>query len=219
MLSPDELLTTTRAVRRRLDPSRPVPAELLRECVEIALQAPAGGNISIVEFVIVTDAQLRRELGRIYREVFAEYRTRDSYIGKVDKGEPEANAQQRRSAASAEFLAEHLAELPAIVIGCMRGRPSADADPTSVLARAGAVIPAMWSFMLAARARGLGTAWTSLHLGRERDAAQLLNIPYTEVAQFCLTPVAFTRGTQFSAARRPDADAVMHWNGWQALVP
>jgi nitroreductase len=209
----DELLTTTRAVRRRLDFTRPVPRELLQECVEIALQAPAGGNVVIVEFVIVTDAQLRRELGRIYAEVFAAYRERDSYIGKVDKGDPVANAQQQRSAASAEFLAEHLAECPAIVLGCLRGRPPADASQTLVLSRAGAAIPAMWSFMLAARERGLGTAWTSLHLSREQDVAQLLGIP-SDVAQFCMSPVAFTRGTRFSPALRPPADSVIHWDVW-----
>jgi nitroreductase len=214
VLSPDELLTTTRAVRLRLDLSRPVPRELLRECVEVALQAPAGGNISIVEFVVVTSVERKRGLGRIYAEVYAEYRTRDTYIRKVDRGTPEANAQQQRSAVSADFLAEHLGECPAIVVGCMRGRPAADADPTHVLGRAGAVMPAMWSFMLAARARGLGTAWTSLHLSREQDVANLLDIPYPEVAQFCMTPVAFTVGGGFSPARRPSADAVTHWDRW-----
>ena len=214
MLSPDELLTTTRAVRRRLDLSRPVPRELLRDCVQVALQAPAGGNVSIVEFVVVTEVERKRELGRIYADVFAEYRARDSYIGKVDKGDREANAQQQRSAASAEFLAEHLAECPAIVVGCMRGRPAADADVTHILGRAGAVMPAMWSFMLAARARGLGTAWTTLHLSREREVAEALDIPYPDIAQFCMTPVAFTDGGRFSLAPRPSADAVTHWDRW-----
>jgi nitroreductase len=210
---PDELLQTTRAVRRRLDFSRPVPPELLRECVEVALQAPTDGNVVTVEFVIVVDPSLRRELGRIYREAFADYREDESYIGRIDKGNPADNAQQQRSAASAEYLAEHLGECPALVVGCMRERPPGDAARPLVLGRAGAVMPAMWSFMLAARARGLGTAWTALHLRREQEVAELLGIP-DEVEQFCMTPVAFTYGTRFSPALRPSADGVMHWDGW-----
>lgn len=178
--------------------------------MELALQAPAGGNVSIIEFVIVTDPELRAALGRIYAEVYAAYRDRPTYIGRVDKGDPAANAQQRRSAASADFLAEHLGSCPAIVIGCLRGRPA----PEHAVGRAGAAMPAMWSFMLAARARGLGTAWTSLHLSRERETAELLGIPYDDVMQFCLTPLAHTLGTDFSPALRPSPDDVLHWDGW-----
>jgi nitroreductase len=210
MLTPDELLSTTRAVRRRLDLTRPVPRELVRECVALAVQAPAGGNVSIVEFVIVTDPDLRAALGRIYGEVYAAYRERPTYIGRVDKGDPAANAQQRRSAASADFLGEHLGSCPAIVIGCLRGRPA----PEHAVGRAGAAMPAMWSFMLAARARGLGTAWTSLHLSRERETAELLGIPYDDVMQFCMTPLAYTLGTDFSPALRPSPDDVLHWDRW-----
>lgn len=211
MLTPDELLSTTRSVRRRLDLSRPVSPELIRQCVEIALQAPAGSNVSVVEFVVVTDPALRGRLAAIYAELYADYQASAGYIGVIDKGDPAANAQQQRSAASADYLSEHLGECPAIVIGCVRGRPG---DGVAGLGLAGACVPAMWSFMLAARARGLGTAWTSMHLRREREIAELLGIPYERVSQFCLTPLAHTIGERFSPALRPSADDVVHWERW-----
>jgi nitroreductase len=215
-LNPDELLTTTRAVRRRLDLERPVSPELLRECVEVALQAPAGGNVVAVTFVIVTDSALRREVGRIYGECFAAYRASDGYVGKLDAGGAAANAVQRRVAGSAEYLAERMGDAPALVIGCMRGRPD---TPRRALGAAGSAMPAMWSFMLAAHARGLGTAWTTLHLAREREVADLLAIPFDDVSQFCLTPVAHTQGRGFRRASRPAADEVIHWDRWQGSGP
>lgn len=211
VITPDELLTTTRAVRRRLDLTRPVPRELLLECVEIALQAPAGSNEVLIEFVFVTDPALKSRLGEIYREVYALYRASSHYIGSRRRDTPEAQAQQQRSAASADALAERFGEVPVIAIGCLRGgRP----EGPDALVAGGGVMPAMWSFMLAARARGLGTAWTSLAMDREREVAELLAIPYDEVAQFCLTPVAYTIGDRFSPARRPSAESVVHWDHW-----
>jgi nitroreductase len=210
MLSADEVLTTTRAVRRRLDLGRPVPRELLLECVEIALQAPAGSNEVLIEFVFVTDPEIRARLGEIYAEVYAGYRASAGYIGAREQETAEAEAQQQRSAHSADFLAEHFGEVPVIAIGCLRGR----APEGAPLATGGAVMPAMWSFMLAARARGLGTSWTSMAVAREGDIAQLLGIPDGAATQFCMTPVAFTVGDRFSLARRPPAASVVHWDRW-----
>jgi nitroreductase len=214
-LEGDHLLSTTRAVRRRLDLTRPVPRDLICDCVRMALQAPSGGNAPTMRFVVIMDSSLRREIAFHYRASFAQYRESDSYIGKLDKGDPRLNASQQRSAASAEYLSDHLEEVPAIVIACHLGRLP-DSSPThQVVASAAMAIPAMWSFMLAARNRGLGTAWTTLHLHREREIAAILNIPYESVTQVCLTPLAFTLGTEFRPVSRPPAEDVIHWDRWQ----
>jgi nitroreductase len=209
VLTPDELLTTTRAVRRRLDLTRPVPRELLLECVEVALQAPAGSNEVLIEFVFVTEPGVKARLGEIYAEVYERYRASAGYIGSQRQATPEADAQQQRSAGSADFLAEHFGEVPVIAIGCMKGRVE-----RAPLSSGGAVMPAMWSFMLAARVRGLGTAWTTLGTGREAEIAELLHIPDGAATQFCWSPVAYYTGESFSPARRPPADSVVHWDRW-----
>jgi nitroreductase len=205
-LDPDQLLSTTRAVRKRLDFDRPVPAELIRECVAMALQAPSGSNVVTMQFVVVTDAEKRRAIGQIYGEVYAGYRGSPHYVGAQQGPEPD---QQARVASSADFLGEHMGEAPVLVLACNTGT-----DRTSAVRGMGNVLPGAWSFMLAARARGLGTAWTSMHLAREQEVADLLGIPFETVAQAVLTPVAFTRGTNFKPAARPDPDAVIHWDAW-----
>jgi nitroreductase len=213
-LSAHELLTTTRAVRKRLDFSRPVPRELLVECVRDALQAPSGSNRWALQFVIVTDPDLRRKLGAIYRSTYEAYKTMDGiYIGSLDKGDPARNEQQQRTAGSADYLGEHMGDAPALVIGCVLGH--APEGPSSRhAALLGSVMPGMWSFMLAARLRGLGTAWTGLHLLKEQEVCELLGIPADEVTQVCLTPVAYTLGTDFKPAMRPEPDEVIHWDRW-----
>ncbi|MFM7253713.1 MAG: nitroreductase family protein [Ilumatobacteraceae bacterium] len=213
-LGPDELLTTTRAVRRRLDMDRPVPDDLVRECVEIAMQSPSGSNHMSMEFVVVRDASTRRALGDLYRQCYEVYRNLPGvYIRTIDKGDDASNAQQQRSADSADFLGEHMGDAPVLVVACTRGRT--DGMPAMVTSsRMGNVLPAMWSFMLAARARGLGTCWTTVHLFMEQQAAELLGIPFDEVQQVCMTPLAFTKGTDFRPADRPPADSIIHWDGW-----
>lgn len=213
-LDPDQLLSTTRAVRKRLDFTRPVPDELIRECVALAQQAPAGSNNPTMRFVVVRDEVARKAIGDIYRQCFAAYKARDGiYIGSIDKGSEEANAQQRRSASSADYLGEHLADAPVLVIPCTYGR--ADGVPAVRAASLlGNVQPAMWSFMLAARARGLGTCWTTLHLMQEQAVADVLGIPFAKVQQVCLSPLAYTVGTDFKPATRPDPDTIIHWDTW-----
>jgi nitroreductase len=203
-LTPDQLLSTTRAVRKRLDFTRPVSRELIQECVALALQAPSGSNIVTMRFVVITDADRRRAVGEIYRDVYAGYKKSPWYAGNSA-----TDPVQTRVASSADYLGEHMGEAPVLVIACNEG-----ADRAGALAGMGNVLPATWSFMLAARARGLGTAWTSMHVAREREVADVLGIPYDTVAQAVLTPVAFTRGTDFKPAARPDPDSVIHWNGW-----
>jgi len=213
-LGPDELLTTTRAVRRRLDMSRPVPDDLVRECIEIAMQSPSGSNHMSMEFVVIRDSEKRRALGDLYRQCYEIYRGLPGvYIRTIDKGDAASNAQQQRSADSADYLGEHMGDAPVLVIACVRGRT--DGMPAMVTSsRMGNVLPAMWSFMLAARARGLGTCWTTVHLFMEQQAAELLGIPFDEVQQVCMSPVAFTAGTDFKPADRPPADSIIHWDGW-----
>ena len=200
----DELLTTTRAVRRRLDLDRPVPDELVLECVAVAQQAPTGGNSQGWGFVVVTDAEKRRRLAELYR------RTADGYLraSREAAGDP----QTGRVYDSAIYLSEVLDRVPVHVIPVIQGR--VDGQPNGVAAGLyGSILPAAWSFMLAARARGLGTAWTTLHLFQEKEAAELLGIPedYTQVA---LIPLAFFTGDTFNPADRPAADTITHWNGW-----
>ncbi len=137
------LLTTTRAVRRRLDLERPVARALLEECVEVAVQAPAGGNRHRYRFVLVDDTAQRAALGAIYRRAFAAYLERPEAAGG-------------RLLDSARHLAEHLHAVPAIVIPCMEGRVEELASARAQSGYWGSVYPAVWSFMLAARARGLG---------------------------------------------------------------
>jgi nitroreductase len=208
-LNPDQLLSTTRAVRKRLDFTRPVPDDLIRECVALALQAPSSSNVLTMRFVVVTDEQKRRAVGEVYRQCYAAYRESSSYAGRQVKPDAADQAQQARVAESADFLGERMGEAPVLVIACNEG-PSREA----AAAAQGSVLPGTWSFMLAARARGLGTSWTQLHLSREREVAELLGIPYDTVAQAVLTPVAYTKGTDFKPALRPAPDEVIHWNGW-----
>lgn len=212
-MTPEELLTTTRAVRRRLDFDRPVEPELLRECVAIALQAPSGSNKWPAQFVIVTGAERRRELGEAYRHAYAGYEASSGYIGKVDKGDAARNEQQQRTARSAEYLAENFHRAPAIVLACCHGR--ADGLPAyRAVNLAASVHPAMWSFMLAARLRGLGTCWTGVSLGEEQRTAAIVGIPHEEVTICAVSPVAHTLGTDFRPALRPDPDEVIHWERW-----
>jgi nitroreductase len=212
-LSAEELLTTTRAVRRRLDLSRPVPRDVLRRCVELALQAPSGSNRWPLQFVIVTDAGRRRALAEAYRDAYAAYRASRGYIGKVDKGDEGRNAQQQRTAQSADRLAETMDRVPAIVLACALGR--ADGRPTyQAVNLAASVHPGMWSFMLAARLHGLGTCWTGVSLSDERRTAAIVGIPHDDVTICALSPVAYTIGTDFRPALRPAPDEVIHWDSW-----
>jgi nitroreductase len=213
-LSPDDLLSTTRAVRKRLDFDRPVEDQVIRECVDMAMQSPSGSNNMTMQFVVVRDEAKRKALGEIYRQCYGIYSSMDGiYIRSIDKGEADANAQQQRSADSADFLGEHMGDAPAIVIPCTFGRN--DNAPAMMSASIGAnVMPAMWSFMLAARARGLGTCWTTVHLMMEQAAADVLGIPFDQVQQICMSPLAYTKGTDFKPAVRPPADTIIHWDGW-----
>jgi len=207
-LSVDELLKTTRAVRKRLDFDRPVPDQVLRECVEYAIQAPTGSNVQGWHFMLVTERDKIEKIAAIYKKAFDWYRDSPVYAGRVVEGISEQrDAQQARVADSADYLAENMHRSPALFIPCMEGR-------NATAGAAGSIVPAAWSFMLAARERGLGTCWTTLHLMHEQEAADVLGIPFDDVQQWALSPVAYTSGTDFKPATRPDVETVISWNSW-----
>jgi nitroreductase len=204
-LTPDELLSTTRAVRRRLDLTRPVERTVLEECLRLAQQAPSGSNAQKWQFVVVTDATKRAALGELWRE------GAERYLASAE-AQP-LPSQNERLLDSVRHLAAHIHEVPVHVIPCVMGRT--DGEPAPIQAgRWASIMPAAWSFMLAARARGLGTVWTSFHLAREREAAEILGIPYEDVMQAALIPVAYTLGASFKPARRKPLDTMVRWDGW-----
>lgn len=215
-LSADELLTTTRSVRKRLDFSRPVEPEVIQECLEIAAQAPTGGNRQTWHFVVVTDAQQRLALGDIYRRGFALYLQQvlsATPASALKALSPDRRATLARVRDSSQYLADHMYEAPVLVVPCIWGRVEglSNADQAGTW---GSILPATWSFMLAARARGLGTCWTTVHLHYEQEAAEVLGIPYGKVTQAGLIPVAYTLGTDFKPAARVPLDSILHWNRW-----
>ena len=204
-LTPDELLSTTRAVKRRLDLTRPVPAELLEECVQLALQAPSSTNQQTWHFVIVTDADVRAAVAEHYRAAWS------TYAGGASPHDPRPD--ESSLGAASRHLAAHLHEVPAHVFPCIEGRPEGLAAP-DLAALYGSIVQAAWSFQLAARARGLGSSFTTYHLDHEREVAELLGIPYDEVTQVALIPVAYSIGTDFRPATRRPLETVLHWNRW-----
>ena len=217
-LSADEVLSTTRAVRKRLDFDKPVPMDVIRECLEYATQAPTGSNAQGWHFLFVTDEAKKAKIAELYAARFAAYRQMDVSAHQLAEGmDGAAKAQQERVIDSAEYLAENMAKVPVLMIPCVEGRVDQLTGPMASIAGAsiyGSIIPAAWSFMLAARERGLGTAWTTLHLMDEKEISDLLGIPYDEVMQVALVPIAYTKGTDFKPARRKDLDSVLHVDRW-----
>jgi nitroreductase len=213
-LSADEVLTTTRAVRKRLDFDKPVEMHVLRECLEIALQAPSGSNSQGWHFVLVTDPGKKKAIADLYLQAFNDYEAGPNQPTKQHQDDPSMARTQARVLSSARYLADNLARVPAMLIPCLAARPDTPGLPQGALASLyGSILPAAWSFMLAARERGLGTCWTTLHLMHEKEIAALLGIP-DNVAQVALIPIAYTLGTAFTAAPRKDLDTVLHTDHW-----
>lgn len=208
----DHLLTTTRSVRKRLDFKRPVERAVLEKAIEIAFQAPTGSNAQGWHFVIVTDAAKKKALADLYRQAFELYANAgESMRPQIPESDPRFK-QMPRIIDSATFLAEHMHEAPALVIPCIDGR----VENAGVLAQAsvyGSILPAVWSLMLALRARGIGSAWTTLHLMFESDAAKIIGVPAT-ITQTALLPVAYFTGTDFKPAKRLPAQQMTHWEKW-----
>jgi nitroreductase len=208
-LTPDELLSTTRSVRKRLDLTRPVEREVVLDCLDIALQAPTGSNRQGWAWMFVEDAGKKQAIADLYGVHFDEYAAVPT---TWPDGDPR-RAQADRVLGSATYLREHFHEVPVMMIPLFRGR--LDDVPVHTAAGAwGSLLPAVWSFMLALRARGLGSAWTTLHLRSEREVADICAIPYDDYTQAGLFPIAYTVGTEFKPAKRLDATDLVHWDTW-----
>ena len=207
----DALLSTTRAVRKRLDLERSVPKQVIRDCLELTQQAPTGGNQQGWRWLVVTDAEKRKTLAEIYRRGAGSY-LEDEYQRALDDG----RAQDARVYDSARYLADRLQDVPVHVIPCIRvDHLPADPPRYAWPGLMGSILQAVWSFQLALRARGLGSVFTTLHLRGADEAAQLLGIP-DGVMQVALLPVAYTIGVEFKPAKRPPSDEITHWEHWDS---
>ncbi len=200
----DHVLTTTRSVRRRLDLSRPVEPQVIEEAIEIALQAPTGSNQQNWRFMVVTDPAKKKAVADLYRRSF------ERYAGARPSQTPSTPGQ--RIAVSAWHLSDHMHKVPVLLIACIEGRAT-DPSPAAQAGLYGSILPSSWSLMLALRARGLGSAWTTLHLVREKEVAQLLGIP-DSVTQAVLLPIAYYTGTDFKPAPRRPGRELTYWNTW-----
>ncbi|MFF0457126.1 nitroreductase family protein [Nocardia africana] len=210
-LSADQVLSTTRAVRKRLDLTKPVPRHLIEECVDLATQAPTGRNRQRWHFLVVTDRDQRAAVADIYRR--AVHLAQGTPLSSRDLYRMNAHGSWPRISGGVEYLYNHIHRVPAIVIPAVEGRT----DRASVTEQAGtwgSILPAAWSFMLAARERGLGTVWTTAQAPLERELARTLGVPYDQIMLAALIPLAFTLGTDFRPAGRISRDEVLHWNTW-----
>jgi nitroreductase len=212
-LTTDELLTTTRTVRKRLDLERPVEREVIEECVRVAMQAPTGGNSQMWQWVFVQDPAKKLALAEIYRSQF-DVTYRVSPIGSFDDPKVQAQAVRRRE--SATYLADNFERVPVIMVPCYPGKIEGQALGTQA-GYWGSFLPAVWSFMLALRSRGLGSAWVTMNLAKqdgERETAEVLGIPFDHYSQAGMFPVAYTVGTDFKPISTHSVDEVVHWDEW-----
>ncbi|WP_377851538.1 nitroreductase family protein [Allokutzneria oryzae] len=201
----DEVATTTRSVRRRLDLTRPVARGLVEECLRLALHAPNGANRQDWRFLVIDSPELKAGIAEHYRAAFAAYRTTLS-----------DEVARSGMTASAQYLADRLQDVPVLVLGCMHGRLTGSEPAAKRSSFYGSAYPALWSFMLAARSRDLGTTLTTVHLAREREVAELLGIPFDEVTQVAMIPLAHMANDGFHAGPRRPLGEVMSWNTWRS---
>lgn len=213
LASVDHILTTTRSVRKRLDFDRPVPPELIEECIDIALQAPTGSNAQGWHWVVVTDPAKKKAIGDFYNTSFT-----NAYLNAPPERQPQYEAGDPRGERrellldSATYLARRMGDAPVLVIPCIEGRVE-NAGPLAQASIYGSILPGAWSFMLAARARGLGSAWTTLHLIYEKETAEILDLP-KHITQAALLPVGYFKGESFRPAPRLPAGPITHWDSW-----
>ncbi|WP_233518438.1 nitroreductase family protein [Streptomyces corynorhini] len=203
----DLLLTTTRTVRRRLDLTRPVELSLVKDCLRVALQAPTGGDRQDWRWIVVTDPDLRRRIGEVYRTCF------ERRYGRL-ADDPSRDGTAGRLARSAAYLARNLESVPVLVIPCL-DLGERKLPPTNQAGVWSSVLPAAWSYMLAARSRGLAVAWTTVHLDAERECADLLGLP-PGVHQAALLPTAHSLGDSYRPAQRLPLEECLHLDGWNA---
>ncbi|MEU4245777.1 nitroreductase family protein [Amycolatopsis sp. NPDC026612] len=212
MMTPEELLTTTRTVRKRLDLDRPVPLDLVKHCVQVALQAPSGSNTQRWQWLVVTDADRRAALGEIYRRACHEYLESPAAAGKLFADDPSRAQVQQRVGDSVAYLADRMGDVPVLVVPCLETAAS-ELPAGNQAGLWASLLPAVWSYMLAARSVTLGTAWTTLHLKYEQEAAEVLELP-KNVHQAALIPTAFYTGETFKPAARQPLEEVLHLDRW-----
>jgi nitroreductase len=206
----DRLLSTTRAVRKQLDLERPVPRSVIEECLQLAIYAPNATNAQSWRWLVVTEPGLRAQIGAVYRDILLPISTklRDERLANGD-------ADGLRHSGSVLHLAEHLGEVPVLVVPCVQGKIGPSANHAEVTGVFGSIYPAVWSFQLALRSRGLGSVFTNAHLLREQEIAGILGIP-DDVTQTCLIPVAYTKKRDFSPPPRRPLTEVVRWNRWES---
>jgi nitroreductase len=219
---PDVLLMSTPSVRLRLDLERPVDRAMIEQCLDIAVHAPNGSNSQPYRFLCIDDPDRKAAIADLYRVAM------DEHVSRTRTHAPEDNVdrsteQQKRIAKSVIHLRDHLHEVPVLCVPIVGGRTDGrgaetPADRTSVFwqsSRWGSVVPTLWSFMLALRSRGLGSAWTTLTLHKEREMAELLGIPYDQWMQVGLFPIAYTLGNDFAVTPREPAASFLRWNDYR----
>lgn len=214
LASVDHVLSTTRSVRKRLDFTRPVEPEVVEECLEIAIQAPTGSNRQEWYFMVITDEKKRQAVSALYKKGFYAYITPQSDLGSDFPADDPRTEQSPRVRDSAIYLADNMHRAPVLIIPCIEGRVSGSNESAAGLM--GSILPATWSLMLALRSRGIGSAWTTLHLPYEKETAELLGIP-DNITQAALLPVAYFTGEDFKPAKRIPAKNVTYWDTWGAL--
>ena len=218
-LSVDEVLATTRAVRKRLDFDKPVEPEVIKECLEAALQSPTGSNSQSWQWLVVTDSDQRAALAKLYQQGWELYTQMEGNVQTAYKGVDEDRiSQQSRVLDSATYLAKNFEKVPVMMIPILPGRFEGLPSMASA-AMLGSILPGAWSFMLAARERGLGTAWTTIHLMFEEQAAEVLGIDYQSYTQCALITCGYSKGTDFKPAKRPPLETVLHWDRWEGEAP
>ena len=207
----DRLLSTTRAVRKRLDFEKPVERSVLLDCIRLSQQAPTGSNKQGWRWVVVMDAEKRLALADLYR------RAAGSYLADEEaKAKASGDGATERVYSSAQYLADHMEKAPALVIPCIRIDHLPPDPPRRVWPGVlGSITPAVWSFQLALRARGLGSAFTTIHLRFEDEAAEILGLP-EGLMQTALLPVAYTKGTDFKPVKRQPVEEIVHFDEWDS---
>jgi nitroreductase len=197
-----------------MDFDRAVDMSVIEECLHIATQAPSGSNAQGWHFVVVTDKDMITAIAQWYQKSFAAYEAGPGQPTQLHTDDPSMKEIQERVLGSAQYLSANMSRVPAMLIPCAMGRLDAPGlSLVEVASVCGSIIPAVWSFMLAARERGIGTCWTTLHLAYEKEVAEILKIP-DEFSQIALIPIAYTKGTNFKAAPRKSLDGVLHTNQW-----
>jgi len=200
----DRLLSTTRAVRRRLDFSRPVEREVILDCIRLSQQAPTGTNRQTWRWLVLDDADKRRQMADLYLRG----------IPALDAMSASArDAQTKQVYVDARAFAEKLAEVPVHVIPCTQERIEQGSDPATTMTYYGSIFPAVWSFQLALRSRGLGSVLTTMHLLYEEESREILGLP-ADVTQVALLPVAYFTGETFRRAERLPGRQLTHWDSW-----